>query len=92
MQKSQDISEDMNKKANIMPRTLLMQSSVSTGQEWCLYILGKIRKRICVIILIAGIIALVISIYGIYFRAYLCNNGKSCVTSLQYTYVKHALF
>lgn len=75
------------------PKTLLVpKTTISTGQAWCLCALKRIRRKICIVVLIAGIIALIASIYGIYFHAYLCNNGKSCVTSLRYTHVKHALF
>lgn len=83
-----NITEDTNKEATDVPR----RSTMSDGQALCLRTLGKIRKKICMTVLIAGIIILMAVIYGIYFRAYLCNNGKSCITSLQYTHVKHALF
>lgn len=69
-----------------------MRSTMPTNQAWCLRALRKIRKRICVIIVIAGVVVMMVSVYGIYFRAFLCSNGKSCVTSLRYTHVKHALF
>ncbi|KAK9293957.1 hypothetical protein QLX08_011253 [Tetragonisca angustula] len=85
--------ENVTEKVNSdIPNNLLVRSTMSTGQAWCLRALRKIRKRICVMVVIAGVVVMMLSIYGIYFRAYLCGNGKSCVTSLRYTHVKHALF
>lgn len=88
----ENVTEKANSEAVDIPNNLLMRSTMSTGQAWCLRALRKIRKRIYVMVVIAGIVVMMVSIYGIYFRAYFCGNGKSCVTSLRYTHVKHALF
>ncbi|XP_017890102.1 uncharacterized protein LOC108630986 [Ceratina calcarata] len=74
-------------------RDLHPRNTMYTGQEWCVHALRRIRKRIYIVVAVTGVIALLASLYGIYFRAYLCTTGgKSCLTSVRYTHAKHALF
>ncbi|CAK9813442.1 hypothetical protein ANTQUA_LOCUS7625 [Anthophora quadrimaculata] len=90
---SANVTEKGNKEISTTPGTVFMDiSTMPPRQAWILRTLRKIRQRVCMIILIAGIITLMVAIYGIYFRAYLCNSGKSCVTTFRYTHAKHALF
>lgn len=92
MNQELNVKEDINKKAHVTPRTLYTSSSMPTRQARLARSLGKIRRRICALVSVAGVIVLASLIYGVYFRAYLCNNGPSCVTSFRYTHAKHALF